>query len=88
MSGSDTDAERADATPRTSDPGSLAGLDSPDRSDPSRTDETDGQLGGELPFERPPIEPEDPAVENAFFVVLGVLGTVGLLATVVVPGAL
>ncbi|WP_311171161.1 DUF7312 domain-containing protein [Halobellus ordinarius] len=42
----------------------------------------------ELPFPREPIEPETPTAENALFVVLGVLGTVGLLATAIVPGVL
>ncbi|MFD1597427.1 DUF7312 domain-containing protein [Halobellus rarus] len=37
---------------------------------------------------REPIEPESPAAENALFVFLGVLGTVGLLASAVLPGLL
>jgi len=37
---------------------------------------------------REPIEPEDPSPENALFVFLGVLGTVGLLASAVLPGLL
>jgi len=35
-----------------------------------------------------PIEPEGPRAENALFVLLGVLGTVALLATAIVPGVL
>jgi hypothetical protein len=35
-----------------------------------------------------PIEPEGLRAENALFVLLGVLGTVALLATAVVPGLL
>ena len=37
---------------------------------------------------REPIEPESPSAENALFVFLGVLGTVGLLASAVLPGLL
>ena len=37
---------------------------------------------------RKPIEPESPSGENALFVFLGVLGTVGLLASAVLPGVL
>jgi hypothetical protein len=39
------------------------------------------------PLFREPIEPEAPSAENALFVFLGVLGTVGLLASAV-PGVL
>ena len=35
-----------------------------------------------------PIEPGDPSAEHALFVFLGVLGTVGLLASAVLPGLL
>lgn len=35
-----------------------------------------------------PIEPESPRMENAVFVLLGVLATVALLATAIVPGVL
>jgi hypothetical protein len=94
MSGPDIDADRADDdSARTSVSDSPAGPDSPDGTDPGHDEATeddvaDGQLETGLPFERPPIEPEDPTAENALFVVLGVLGTVGLLATAIVPGAL
>jgi hypothetical protein len=37
---------------------------------------------------RAPIEPEAPAPENALFVLLGVLGTVALLATAIFPGVI
>jgi hypothetical protein len=39
-----------------------------------------------FPQEPEPIEPETPQTENAAFVLLGVVGTIGLLATVIVPG--
>ena len=44
--------------------------------------------GPEAPREPDPIEPETLRPENALFVLLGALGTVGLLATAVVPGLL
>lgn len=39
-----------------------------------------------FPREPEPIEPETPQAENTAFVLLGVVGTIGLLATVIVPG--
>ena len=49
--------------------------------------DADGLGDGRLSF-RAPIEPGDPDAENTLFVVVGALGTVGLLATAVVPGVL
>ena len=82
MSGSDTDGERP-ATAAESAP-----AEGSDATAGEGTDAPDEQLQERLAFQRPPIEPEDPAAENALFVVLGALGTVGLLASAVVPGAL
>lgn len=42
----------------------------------------------EQPQEPAPIEPEALRAENVVFVLLGVLGTVALLATAIVPGVL
>lgn len=50
--------------------------------DESETDPTDAAV---IP-EPEPIEPETPRAENAVFVLLGVFGTIALLATVIVPG--
>lgn len=61
------------ATPRLAD--------APDAADGDATDDPE--------FREPePIEPEPLRAENALFVLLGVLGTVALLATVIVPGVL
>jgi hypothetical protein len=42
----------------------------------------------ETPREPDPIEPEAPRAENVVFVLLGVFGTIALLATAIVPGVL
>ena len=51
-------------------------------------EEKDGGVFGAGPeedeYEPPPIEPGDPSLENALFVLLGVLTSVGLLVHVVV----
>jgi len=50
---------------------------------------TDGSVADPDGLREPdPIEPETLRPENVLFVLLGVLGTVALLATAVVPGAL
>lgn len=50
---------------------------------------SDGDAADDPEFREPePIEPEPLRAENALFVLLGVLGTVALLATVIVPGVL
>ncbi|WP_336022222.1 DUF7312 domain-containing protein [Halobellus salinisoli] len=56
----------------------------------SRTPATDSDVADEREsaFVRPPIEPEEPAAENALFVVLGVIGTVLLFVSAVVPGVI
>ena len=52
-------------------------------------DAADGDAADDPEFREPePIEPEPLRAENALFVLLGVLGTVALLATVIVPGVL
>ncbi|WP_435182859.1 DUF7312 domain-containing protein [Halobellus sp. EA9] len=60
--------------------------DSGSDSDPDAASTIGTQLDEGLTFERPPIEPERPEPENALFVVLGVLGTVALLASAFAPG--
>lgn len=56
---------------------------------PPDSDETDPSADdAEPPREPTPIEPEAPRAENVVFVLLGVLGTVALLATAIVPGVL
>lgn len=55
--------------------------------DEAADSEVDGSDAAAPPAPEP-IEPETPRPENAVFVLLGVLGTVALLATVIVPGAL
>lgn len=57
-----------------------------DAPDADREDRSVDGPGG-LP-EPEPIEPETPRVESAVFVLLGALGTIALLATVIVPGLL
>lgn len=51
--------------------------------DESEADPTDAAVTREPE----PIEPETPRAENAVFVLLGVFGTIALLATAIVPGA-
>ena len=77
MSNPDTGPDREIDEPRTDQDAA-----------PSATDlDADGLGDGRLSF-RAPIEPGDPDAENTLFVVVGALGTVGLLATAVVPGVL
>ncbi|MFB6092594.1 MAG: hypothetical protein ABEK02_06250 [Haloquadratum sp.] len=55
--------------------------------DTDGTDGADDRLGVEqFRPDREPIEPGDPDVENAVFVILGALGTIVLLVSVLAPG--
>jgi hypothetical protein len=51
-------------------------------SDASEDESTDAAF----PRDPEPIEPETPQAEHAAFVLLGVVGAIALLATVIVPG--
>ena len=79
----DGDAGESRATPRLANPpdADTAGADDADTTDQSVADP-------ESLREPEPIEPEPLRAENAAFVLLGALGTIGLLATVIVPGLL
>lgn len=69
-----TDANQPDSTPQ-SDSESVSAYMSEDD-----TDHT-----GDAAFEPTPIEPERPVPEHVLFVALGVLGTLGLLLSTLVP---
>ncbi|MFA1610532.1 DUF7312 domain-containing protein [Halobellus rubicundus] len=87
MSDHDPDRDRtAEDDPVRSPVGFDPDSDSDSGSDPDAASTIGTQLDEGLTFERPPIEPERPKPENALFVVLGVLGTVVLLASAFAPG--
>jgi hypothetical protein len=70
-------AEDPDQRPPTED-----GSDAPDADEGHDADQWRfalDEVGEDAEPRRPPLEPESPSLENALFVVLGVVGTVLLL---------
>lgn len=87
----DGDAGESRATPRLANPpdADSAGAGDADTTGAGDADTTDQSVADPGALRQPePIEPEPLRAENAVFVLLGALGTVALLATAIVPGAL
>jgi hypothetical protein len=80
---SDTDGRDSGADPNRRATPRLANAPEADEEEANRSTNDPAAVR-----EPEPIEPEGLRAENALFVLLGVLGTVALLATAVVPGVL